>query len=58
MTKKQDKTPTVEIVSHDYQPSRAELREDLRIKGTFKEAIQALVKPVRIRKVMPEKGSK
>ena len=50
--------PTLELVSHDYQPSRAELREDLRLKETFEEAAKALVKPVKIRKVMPNKGLK
>ena len=46
---------TVDVVDPSYQPSRAELREDLRIEGTFEEAIKALVRPVRIRKVMPRK---
>ena len=50
--------PDVEIVDPSYQPSRAELREDLRLKGTFKEAIQALVKPAKIRKAMTKEGSK
>ena len=58
MTKKPDEAPTVDIADPSYQPSRAELQEDLRLKGTFKKAIQALVKPAKIRKVMPKKGSK
>ena len=38
------------------QPNAAELRQDLRLKGTFEEAIMALVAPVRIRRVMPRKS--
>ena len=45
----------VVIPHHAYQPSHAELRSDLRIEGTFEEAIKALVRPVRVRKVMPRK---
>ncbi len=42
---------TVEIVHQSYQPSKAELEADVRLKGTFKQAIQALLRPVRIRRV-------
>ena len=44
--------PEVEIVHPSYQPSRAELREDLRMGSTwedFERAAQALVRPVSIR---------
>ena len=43
--------PEVEIVRPTYQPSKAELGEDLRVDATFEEAIQALAQPVRIRYV-------
>ena len=46
---------TVEVVHPAYQPSAKELREDLRPKGTFEDAVQALVRPVRLRHVMPPK---
>ena len=36
--------PEVQIVHQAYQPSKAELDADLRIKGTFKQAIQALLR--------------
>ena len=52
---KQPTPRTVEVPDPAYQLSRAELREDLRIKGTFEDAIKALVRPVRVRKVMPRK---
>ena len=39
----------VEIVPPDYQPSTAELNEDMRVDATFAEAIDALTKPVKIR---------
>ena len=34
-----------------YQPSRAELEENMRVDATFSEAIQALAQPVRIRHI-------
>ena len=55
MTKKDfvppEDQPVVEIVIQSYQPSKAELEADARIKGTFKQAIDALLRPVRIRRV-------
>ena len=39
----------VEVVHPSYQPSRAELEEDIRVDATFEEAVQALAQPVRIR---------
>ncbi len=45
----------VEIIHPSYQPSAAELREDLRINATFEEAVKALVQPVKIRYVLPKK---
>ena len=50
--------PEVQIVNQSYQPSKAELDADLRIKGTFKEAIQAVLRPVRIRRVRPRPRSR
>ena len=41
----------VEIVHPDYQPSRAELNEDMRVEATFEEAVQALARPVKVRYV-------
>ena len=39
----------VEIVHPDYQPTAAELNEDMRVDATFEEAVDALTKPVKIR---------
>ena len=39
----------VEIVHPDYQPSAAELNEDMRVDATFDEAVDALTKPVTIK---------
>ena len=52
---KEPKPKTVELVKSNYQPSKAELEADLRIKGTFKQAIQALTRPVRIRRVVTKR---
>lgn len=41
----------VEIVKPDYQPSAAELAEDVRVEATFDEAVEALTRPVSIRYV-------
>ena len=51
-----DKKPTVEVPHPAYQPTAKELREDLRLKGTFEDSIKALVRPVRVRQVMPPKS--
>ena len=48
-------TRTVDVVGPSYQPSRAELREDLRVNATFKELAKAVVKPVKVRYVKPKK---
>ena len=56
MPKNPPKPPGVEVPHTDYQPTAKELREDLRLKGTFEDAIKALVRPVRVRQVMPPKS--
>ena len=38
----------VKIVNSSYQPSKAELNEDMRVNASFDEAIDALVKPADI----------
>ncbi len=45
--------PIVRVPHPSYQPNAQELREDLRLKGQFKDAVKALVRPVRVRQVMP-----
>ena len=56
--KDRTKTPkprTVELSHHTHQPSRAELREDHRVNATFEEVVEACLRPVKIRYVMPAK---
>ena len=51
--------PEVEIVHPSYQPSRAELREDLRMGSSmedFERAARALVRPVKVRYIKRPKG--
>ena len=43
--------PVLEVMHPGYQPSKAELEEDLRVDATFDEAVQALVRPVKVRYV-------
>lgn len=54
---KPEDRPQVNIVSPDYQPSKAELEADTRLGGvTFDEAVQALTKPVRVNYVKRPKA--
>ena len=60
MKREPDGTPKlreIDMPHHSYQPSAAELRADLRLSGTFEDAIKALVREVHVRKVMPNKRS-
>ena len=41
----------------DYQPSKAELEEDMRVGATFEEAVDALTKPVTIRYIASPKAA-
>ena len=47
--------PILHVPHPSYQPSAKELRDDLRLKGQFEDAVKALVSPVRVRQVMPPK---
>ncbi len=51
------KARTVEIVNSDYQPSKEELAEDMRVDATFEEAVDALTRPVSIRYIDRPKRS-
>ena len=48
----------VEIVRPVYQPSKAELEEDMRVDATFDEAVDALTRPVRVRYIDRPKAAK
>lgn len=50
--------PTVELVDRSYQPSKAELEEDLRLDVSFEELTAAVVRPVKIRYVKPTRKSR
>ena len=53
---KNPRSREVEVPHPSYQPNARELKEDLRLKGTFEDAVKALVRPVRVRKVMPKRA--
>ena len=38
----------IELAHPSYQPSKAELEEDLRVDATFEEAVQALAQPATV----------
>ena len=38
----------VKVVHPEYQPSKVELEEDLRVDATFEQVVDALAQPVRI----------
>lgn len=43
--------PTIELVKDTYQPTKAELEEDMRVEADFEELARALVQPVNIRSI-------
>ena len=61
MTAEQGEKPpeprVVDLVHPSYQPSKAELEEDLRVDATFEEAVQALARPVKVQYVRRPKRS-
>ena len=57
MPKKRER-PVVEIPEQSYQPSVKELNEDIRLSGTFEDAVKALVRPVQVRRVPVSKSPK
>ena len=50
--------PVIGLVHPSCQPSKAELEEDLRSGATFDEAVQALVRPVKVRYMKNPKGKR
>jgi len=44
-------TPTVKVPENTYQLSKAELDADLRVNATLDEAMDAVVRPVKIERV-------
>ena len=55
MKPKHPKPRELRLPHHTYQPSRAELREDHKVDATFEEVVEAVLRPVKIRYVKPEK---
>ena len=43
----------VESVRSDYQPSKAELEEDMSVDGSFEELAQVVTEPVDRRPILP-----
>lgn len=50
-SEKPPKPRIVELPEQSYEPSIAELREPIRVEGTFEDAIRALVSPVKIKRI-------
>lgn len=48
---KDDKKPVVRLKPSSYQPSKAELEEDMRIDATPEQLLQAVVRDVKIETV-------
>ena len=48
---KKSKLRVVEIPDQSYQPSVKELNAVIRLPGTFDDAVKALVRPVRVRRI-------
>ncbi|MDE0101412.1 MAG: hypothetical protein OXN89_03450 [Bryobacterales bacterium] len=45
----------IELPHHSYQPSVAELNEDMRVDASFEELVKAVLRPAKIRYVIPRK---
>ena len=55
MNPQNTKPRDIELPHHSYQPSRAELREDHKVDATFEEVVEAVLRPVKIHYVKPQK---
>ena len=55
MKEKQPEPPVVELIHPSYQPSKAELEEDLRLDATLEELGKAVTRTVRVRYVKPRR---
>ena len=51
-----DSPREIKLPDPSYQPTAAELREDLRVNATFEEAAKSVVQPVKVRYVKTKKG--
>lgn len=55
-TKREKPEPRIiELPHHSYQPSVAELDEDMRVDASFAKLVKAVLQPAKIRYVMPPK---
>ena len=52
MTNTKQKRPEVKRKPNTYQPKKAELKEDLRVKSSFDQAINSLVTPIKVKREM------
>ena len=48
----------VEVMHPHYQPTQAELEEDVRIDAPFEDVVRALTRPVELRYVKPDRPRK
>ena len=48
MKGKQSEPPTVRLVHHSYQPSKAELERDHRVAATFEEIAKAVTRTLKV----------
>ena len=55
---KPSEPPTVRLVHHSYQPSKAELEQDHRVDATFKEIAKAVTRTVKVEFYKPPKRSR
>ncbi len=53
--KRKPAPPEVKVIDPSYQPSKAELADDLRVEATLAELGQAVMRTVQVRAVKPEK---
>ena len=55
MFRKQPEPPSARLIDHSYQPSNAELEEDLRTDGTFEEIARSVSRTAKVEFRKPAK---
>lgn len=55
MKRKKSEPPTVRLIHHSYQPSKAELEQDHHVDATFDEIAKAVTRTVKVEYYKPSK---
>ena len=53
MKRKKPEPPTVRLIHHSHQPSKAELEQDHRVESTFEEIAKAVTRTMKVESYKP-----